>query len=178
VTPSGRGDYDSPGNAGDYAVAVGARLRAVRQAQGLSLDRVQHRSGGRIKQVVIASYERANRSATVGTLAGIADWYDVPVSELVPDSRIPTPAGGYHRARLTLDLDRLRALGQDPEMRLLSRYVAAIQAWRRDWAACVLSIRATDVSMLAIMHETTPAGLIEHWAGRGVLAGNPKAGGG
>jgi transcriptional regulator with XRE-family HTH domain len=178
VTSSRRGDYHPAGNAGGYAAAVGARLRALRHARGLSLTHVQQLSGGRIKRVVIGSYERGDRVITLQRLARIAEFYDVPVAELLPDSRTPTPAGGYHRARVSLHLPALRGLAHDPEMRLLARYAAAIQTWRGDWGACVLSIRATDTAMLAIMHERSPAELLERWATRGVLATEPAVGGG
>ena len=49
---------------GDYAKALGAKLRAIRQQQGLSLHGVEQKSGGRWKAVVVGSYERGDRAVT------------------------------------------------------------------------------------------------------------------
>lgn len=68
----------------DYARALGSRLRAIRQQQGLSLQGVEEKSGGRWKAVVIGSYERGDRAVTVAKLAELADFYGVPVGELLP----------------------------------------------------------------------------------------------
>ena len=77
--------------ASDYAKALGAKLRAIRQQQGLSLHGVEERSGGRWKAVVVGSYERGDRAVTVQKLAELAEFYSVPVSELLPDAA-PAPA--------------------------------------------------------------------------------------
>src|SRR3954467_3899228 len=76
----------------DYAGALGGRLRAIRTQQGLSLHGVEKKSQGRWKAVVVGSYERGDRAVTVQKLAELADFYGVPVSELLPDPR-PAAAG-------------------------------------------------------------------------------------
>ena len=48
--------------ASDYAKTLGARLRAIRTQQGLSLHGVEEKSRGRWKAVVVGSYERGERS--------------------------------------------------------------------------------------------------------------------
>ena len=63
----------------DYARALGARLRAIRTQQGLSLHGVEKKSKGRWKAVVVGSYERGDRAVTVQKLAELADFYGVPV---------------------------------------------------------------------------------------------------
>ena len=68
----------------EYAKALGNRLRAIRQQQGLSLQRVEEKSGGKWKAVVVGSYERGDRAVTVAKLAQLADFYGVPVSVLLP----------------------------------------------------------------------------------------------
>jgi transcriptional regulator with XRE-family HTH domain len=60
------------------------KLRAIRQQQGLSLHGVEQKSGGRWKAVVVGSYERGDRAVTVQKLAELADFYGVPVAELLP----------------------------------------------------------------------------------------------
>jgi transcriptional regulator with XRE-family HTH domain len=71
----------------EYAKSLGARLRSIRQQQGLSLQGVEEKSNGRWKAVVVGSYERGDRAVTVSRLAELADFYRVPVSELLPDGR-------------------------------------------------------------------------------------------
>ena len=77
---------------GDYAKALGAKLRGIRQQQGLSLHGVEQKSGGRWKAVVVGSYERGDRAVTVQKLAELADFYGVPVAELLPEGRVPSGA--------------------------------------------------------------------------------------
>jgi len=73
----------------DYAKTLGARLRAIRTQQGLSLHGVEEKSRGRWKAVVVGSYERGDRSVTVQKLAELAEFYGVPVSELLPGDASP-----------------------------------------------------------------------------------------
>src|SRR5580698_898345 len=65
----------------EYAKTLGARLRAIRTQQGLSLHGVEEKSRGRWKAVVVGSYERGDRSVTVQKLAELAEFYGVPDSE-------------------------------------------------------------------------------------------------
>ena len=81
----------------DYAKALGARLRAIRQQQGLSLHGVEEKSNEKWKAVVVGSYERGDRAVTVHKLAELADFYGVPVSELLPDQRIRIVDGPVQR---------------------------------------------------------------------------------
>src|SRR6202011_5211798 len=75
----------------EYAKTLGARLRAIRTQQGLSLHGVEEKSRGRWKAVVVGSYERGDRAVTVQKLAELADFYGVPVSELLPGGAAATP---------------------------------------------------------------------------------------
>ena len=65
--------------------ALGAKLRAVRSQQGLSLHGVEEKSQGRWKAVVVGSYERGDRAVTVQRLSELAEFYGVPVGELLPE---------------------------------------------------------------------------------------------
>src|SRR5204862_2719624 len=91
--------------ASDYARALGARLRAIRTQQGLSLHGVEEKSEGRWKAVVVGSYERGDRAVTVQRLAELADFYGVPISELLPDA-VPAAAATEPPPRLVLDLEK------------------------------------------------------------------------
>jgi transcriptional regulator with XRE-family HTH domain len=156
--------------ASDYARALGARLRAIRQQQGLSLHGVEERSQGRWKAVVVGSYERGDRAVTVQKLAELADFYTVPVAELLPDA---SPAAAAEPPqRLILDLERL---GQVPAEKAgpLARYAAAIQAQRGDYNGRVLSIRQDDLRTLAVIYDEAPSALADQLIAWGVL--NPEA---
>ncbi len=156
--------------ASDYARALGARLRAIRQQQGLSLHGVEERSQGRWKAVVVGSYERGDRAVTVQKLAELADFYTVPVAELLPDGA-PAAAADPPQ-RLVLDLERL---GQVPAEKAgpLARYAAAIQAQRGDYNGRVLSIRQDDLRTLAVIYDEAPGQLADQLISWGVL--NPEA---
>ena len=95
----------------EYAKTLGARLRAIRTQQGLSLHGVEEKSRGRWKAVVVGSYERGDRSVTVQKLAELAEFYGVPVSELLPGDAAPTPL--VPSPKLVIDLERMGQLPKD-----------------------------------------------------------------
>src|ERR1022692_4500862 len=137
----------------EYAKTLGARLRAIRTQQGLSLHGVEEKSRGRWKAVVVGSYERGDRSVTVQKLAELADFYGVPVSELLPGDVLPT---------LISPLPKYKT---GP----LSRYVATIQSQRGDYNGRVLSIRQEDLRSLAVIYDKSPADLTDELIGWGIL---------
>lgn len=155
----------------EYAKSLGARLRAIRQQQGLSLQGVEEKSGGRWKAVVVGSYERGDRAVTVARLAELADFYRVPVAELLPDG------GGTRQesaGKIVLDLERLYEHTAD-ELAPVARYARAIQQQRGDYNGRVLSIRADDLRALAIVYDTSPSGLVERFTELGVLVADPRS---
>ena len=155
----------------DYAKALGARLRAIRTQQGLSLHGVEHKSRGRWKAVVIGSYERGDRAVTVQKLAELAEFYGIPVAELIPgDAR---HAASEPPARLVLDLERLSTLPNDAAGPL-ARYAATIQSQRGDYNGRVLSIRQEDMRSLAIIYDASPGALTEQLIGWGVLSADAR----
>ncbi len=94
---------------------VGARLRKVRQALGLSLADVEGKSGGRWKGVVVGSYERADRALTVARLYDLAGFYGVSPRELLPpaDGDTPMSAADVARyARMVADWFAAQAAGE------------------------------------------------------------------
>jgi transcriptional regulator with XRE-family HTH domain len=150
----------------EYAKALGARLRAIRQQQGLSLHGVEQKSRGRWKAVVVGSYERGDRAVTVPRLAELAEFYGVPVTELLPGGTAPVSAGAAAE-RLVLDLERLGGL--PPEGDALTRFVRAIQARRGDYNGRVLTVRRDDLHTLAILFDESPGEVLERLVGWGVL---------
>src|SRR5215475_9144005 len=126
VTVDNAPDEDVPNR--EYAKALGARLRAIRAQQHLSLHGVERKSGGRWKAVVVGSYERGDRAVSVQRLAELAEFYGVPVGELLPDEQPPmSTAPGL--SKIVLNLERLQTM-QHEEIAPLARFAAAIQRRR------------------------------------------------
>jgi transcriptional regulator with XRE-family HTH domain len=144
---------------GDYAKALGERLRKIRIQKGMSLHDVQETSEGRWKAAVVGAYERGDRNVTVPRLSELARFYGVPVSELIPDGQSPTH-GRAERGRIVLNLeslDKIPEADRDP----LSRFTTAIQVQRGDFNGRVLTIRQDDLMSLALLYQTT-ADDLEH----------------
>jgi transcriptional regulator with XRE-family HTH domain len=151
-----------------YAKALGARLRAIRTQQGLSLHGVEEKSRGKWKAVVVGSYERGDRAVTVQRLAELAEFYGVPVAELLPDG--PLPSGAAEPApRLVIDLERLQQVPAS-QGAPLARYAATIQSQRGDYNGRVLSIRQEDLRSLAVIYDASPSQLTEQLITWGVLS--------
>ncbi len=156
----------------EYAKALGARLRAIRTQQGLSLHGVEEKSRGRWKAVVVGSYERGDRAVTVQRLAELAEFYGVPIAELLPAG---APNGAAEPPpRLVIDLERLTTVPAD-QGRLLSRYTATIQSQRGDYNGRVLSIRQDDLRTLAVIFDESPSQLTEQLIGWGVLNADARS---
>ncbi|MFF7814718.1 transcriptional regulator BldD [Streptomyces sp. NPDC007945] len=150
----------------EYAKQLGAKLRAIRTQQGLSLHGVEEKSQGRWKAVVVGSYERGDRAVTVQRLAELADFYGVPVQELLPGT---TPGGAAEPPpKLVLDLERLAHVPQE-KAGPLQRYAATIQSQRGDYNGKVLSIRQDDLRTLAVIYDQSPSVLTEQLISWGVL---------
>jgi transcriptional regulator with XRE-family HTH domain len=151
----------------DYAKALGARLRAIRTQQGLSLHGVEEKSRGRWKAVVVGSYERGDRAVTVQRLSELADFYGVPVSELLPEGSALVPSA-EPVPRLVIDLEQLSSVPAQ-QSAPLARYAATIQSQRGDYNGRVLSIRQEDLRSLAVIYDASPSQLTEQLIGWGVL---------
>lgn len=137
-----------------YQDDLGARLRAVRTMQGLTLADVEERSGGAWKAVVVGSYERGDRSVTVARLSELAAFYSVPISHLLPSS-----GNGDERDRVTVDLVALEHAG--PEFHTLLRYVRRIQQERGDYNGRMLTLRLDDLRTVATAEGDDPDSLLE-----------------
>ena len=167
ITPHEDGTPDSDG----YAKALGARLRAVRMQQHLSLHGVERKSDGRWKAVVVGSYERGDRAVSVQRLAELAEFYGVPVSDLLPPEDTPFPGAGNPPplARIVLNLDRVAAL-TDPTAAILQRFGSSIQRQRGAIASRTLTVRQEDMRSLALMYDMTVEQLTDRLVRWQVLA--------
>ncbi|MCU1693322.1 MAG: transcriptional regulator, family [Frankiales bacterium] len=155
----------------DYAKSLGARLRAIRTQQGLSLHGVEEKSEGRWKAVVVGSYERGDRAVTVQRLSELAEFYGVPVSELLPEGA--SLAASEPAPRIVIDLEQLSSVPAEKEAPL-ARYAATIQSQRGDYNGRVLSIRQEDLRSLAVIYDASPGALTEQLIGWGVLSSDAR----
>jgi transcriptional regulator with XRE-family HTH domain len=145
------------------AQELGARLRIIRKSQKMSLQEVEKKSLGHWKAVVIGSYERADRALSVGKLAELLHFYQVPIS-----SCFSMPSTDKAEIReLILDLHKIRNLGE--EVAPMHRYISAITTKREDWNGQLLSLRKSDLETLSILFETSESALYEQLKKWGVL---------
>lgn len=148
----------------EYSRELGENLRKVREQKGLSLRDVQEQSGGVWKAAALGCYERAERAFSTKKLAELADFYGVPIADLLPK---PADEEESVTRRIVIDLPRLRSAGG--QTGLLARYVSDIQSRRFDYNGKMLSLRAEDLLHLAKMYNTTPDDLAHQLLDWGVL---------
>jgi len=158
-----------------YAVALGDQLRNVRQQQGLSLQDVEQRSDGRLKASVVGAYERGERSVSVSRLRLLADFYHVPMAQLLPRSSGGTGVAERERAGLRLDLTRLEIM-PPVERQLVQRFLTSIQVRRGDYNGRVMTIRHEDLETLGAILDVSADDLRDRLVG--ATAGATIAGGG
>lgn len=142
-----------------YALELGARLRAIRGQQGMSLQAVERKSNGKWKAVVVGSYERGDRSVSVTRLAELAEFYSVPITELLPGKR-PRSTRADEFGRIVINLATLSTLSED-QVGPLRRFITMIQIERDDFGNRMMSLRADDLRALAIVYNTSVEALYE-----------------
>jgi transcriptional regulator with XRE-family HTH domain len=148
-----------------YAEQLGERLRNVRQQQGMSLHDVETTSGGELKASVVGAYERGERAISVTRLRALADFYNVPIGQLLPGRDTPrerTPGTG-----LRIDLTRISAVA-DADLVVVERYLNAIQARRGDYNGRMLTVRGADVAALAAVLDREAVALRDELVHAGV----------
>lgn len=129
-----------------FSRAVGQRLRAIRQAQGLSLAEVEEQSSGRWSASAVGAYERGFRTLSLPRLKALADFYKVPVSVLLGE---PHPASmTSDRRKIVLDLEALAKIDPAAPIR---RFVQSIIEVRGDFNGKVLSLRSDDLKALCTL---------------------------
>jgi transcriptional regulator with XRE-family HTH domain len=150
------GDSASDDAGSAYGRRVGERLRAIRRQKRLSLQDVEANSDQEFKASVLGAYERGERAISVPRLERLAQYYSVPVDQLLPRSTVaPASAdlvdltGRTGRANgVTINLTQLDAVPR-PEGEMLGRYLVMIQVQRQDFNGRVLTIRQDDLRAVA-----------------------------
>ena len=157
-----------------YARRVGQRLRAIRRQKRLSLQEVEAASNQEFKASVLGAYERGERVISVPRLQRLADFYRVPVDQLLPrEGEVPgePPSAGVEPtevrltppnwpSKVTFDLARFQAVDGDPELEMVYRYLNSIQVRRQDFNGRVLTIRADDIRAIAGLFGTDADALL------------------
>ncbi len=144
---------------------VGRRLRAIRKQQGLSLQDVERRSGGRWNPSTLGAYERGFRKLTVDRLRSLADFYGVPLSLIL--GSLPQPDRPVSVSRVVLDMKKLQQAGV--EFGPLLRLVRSVMAARREGASRLVAIRRADVKNVALMFGESEEQLLAQLKARGIL---------
>lgn len=142
----------------EYSVRVGKRLRTIRLQRGMSLQDVHRTTEGEFKAAVLGAYERGERSLSLPRLKRLAGHYEVPVSQLLPveDSHeLPSIPDGS----VSIDLRRVDTLDAKTSA-IIERFLQRIQIQRQDFNGRVLTIRASDVAMLAMMLDVADVDLV------------------
>ena len=132
------------------------RLRLIRKSKGWSLQDVERYSNGKWKAVVIGSYERADRAISLKKAISLMEFYQVPVTELFPES--PPP---IQMSNLAIDLGRL-SNEQSPFSSIIKKFTNAIANRRKDWNGQILSVRANDLQFLAMLLQQNENSVLEH----------------
>jgi transcriptional regulator with XRE-family HTH domain len=142
-----------------YNQTVGERLRAIRRQKGLSLQEVEALSHQEFKASVLGAYERGERSLSLPRMHRLAAFYGVPVDQLLPQvERGTTAVPSWSSGGVTIDLGKLEKTdGSTAE--ILERFIRAIQIMRQDFNGRVLTIRRSDLQLLAGLLEEDEAAL-------------------
>ena len=150
---------------------INSTLRAIRQSKSLSLSDVETLSEGRIKAVVLGSYERGARSLSVKRALQIAALYQVPISEIFCHSEKLERSNG---SKIILDLRLINhRVQQEGRFELekythLSRLLQKIVRTRQDWNGEVISLRTTDIPTLTVLFDESEEKVL-NWLERETL---------
>lgn len=132
-----------------YTRMVGRRLRTVREERLYSLRDVERESDSEFKSSVISAYERGERMMSIQRLDRLAQFYDVPIANLLPNGDLPPES---QRPNLTVRLGRLEELEGEPFDRFRT-LVADIRDHRQDEHAEVVTLRDDDLYAVASMFD-------------------------
>ena len=130
---------------------ISARIRMQRKARSLTLQDIERLSNGRIKAVVMGSYERGSRAISLARTIEIANLFAIPLSELIEESRNPERVSD---GKLIFDLRKLREISlavTGNEISKINAFVSAICARRRDWNGEILTLRSGDLDTLTLV---------------------------
>ncbi len=150
---------------------IAASIKAVRKAKNLTLKEVESKSGGLWKAVVIGSYERCDRALSVKKAINLANFYQVPLEELLGLNKESKP---NPKEKITLDIRATtREISSDSELEIVRNFATLICAKRRDWNGEVLSIRNSDLTTIGLLLNRDEATSYAWLSSRGLLLAKP-----
>jgi transcriptional regulator with XRE-family HTH domain len=146
---------------------IAASLRAIRKQKRMTLKDVEIASGGLWKAVVIGSYERCDRALSLKKAINLAAFYQMPLDQLLGlESRENTRVA----RKITLDLRRVREHSSTgANFALLGTFTNLLCAKRRDWNGEVLSLRDSDLTILALLLTLDETATLEWLASTNLL---------
>lgn len=137
---------DSP-----YSRKVGERLRLIRRQKSMSLQDVEKQSTEEFKASVLGAYERGERAISVPRLERLANFYAVPVEQLLPRAGDVAPVDDESFVpRLAIDVQKLSDPGTETH-EMLARYLQMLQVQRQDFNGRVITVRGDDIRAIAVM---------------------------
>ena len=128
---------------------INERLRGVRLAAHLTLLDVERLSNGAIGSVALGSYERGTRALSLKKIIELANFYQVPVEDLITGKKT---VQACIEARSTIDFQKTRDRAHaDVDIATLSQFLTGIAHLRGDWNGQVMSIRESDMRVIALV---------------------------
>ena len=124
-------------------------LRAIREAQGLTLSQASAKSNGEVSAIALGSYERGDRSISASKLIQIAQIYGVPVTAF-----FDLHDQANKSAKIIIDCRKLN-IDEGPLATKLKTVVKSIANIRGDWNGEVISLRENDLTSLHIFGSIT-----------------------
>ena len=150
---------DAVANEG-YAKALGARLRAIRMQQHLSLHGVERKSGGNGRP----SWSAPTSAATARCrCSGSPSWPTSTASRSATccrprTARSPVAVAPPRCREIVLNLEQGARISGEGNADILRRFATSIQRQRGEDGARALSIRDEDLRTLALMYDTLDRG--------------------
>ena len=133
---------------------LGRTLRSIRVKRKWSLKQFEIACNGKIKDVVLGSYERGSRSISVSNLEIISNTYQVPISALMGESEVSSTKV---QGRVIIDLRKIReslVTNNSETLSLLNQFTKTIVNMRSDWNGEILSLRSSDAAFLAMISRS------------------------
>jgi len=138
-------------------IEIGRRMRSARKNRGWTIAEMA--AVGKIKAVVIGSYERGSRNMPISRLGEIARILGVDVAYLLGQPLARQASSSI----LTLDLRAISrpSFSNPARLTVVVSYCAGIVKKRSDWNGEVLSIRESDLLNLSFALGIEQADLLQ-----------------
>ena len=131
----------------------------------MTLEEFEKFSNGRIKAVVLGSYERGTRAISLARLHQLADIYEVDLNYFLSPNQIQSGEA----SEFILDLRKLHRNEDDPELRNITVFCASILIKRNDWNGEVLTVRKSDIEIISMLEGKSPSELQQLLTLKGAL---------